>query len=172
MVETVEGRYAPWAAVPATAAAKCLPQPRKALDDSDEVTVGTAARAIDALDPESVGTRLKDLLDRLGTSPASGDRLQLEMGYGIACRNVSDTALARDLRHWMLVVHYTGREEVRVGDALWVGRPRAETRQRSPSLTGKKTRYAAELSRAGEPLLGCGLTLVSLFRTSRTISSI
>lgn len=100
-----------------------LPDLFKALDDSDEITVGTAARAIDALESDFAGTRLKDLLNRLGTSPASVDRLQLETWYCVASRSVSDPALARDLRHWMLVVHYTGWEEVRVGDAMWAGRP-------------------------------------------------
>ncbi len=99
-----------------------LPDLFKALGDSDEITVGIAARAINALDPDFVGTRLKDLLDRLGTSPVRVDRLRLSTWYGIACRSVDDTAFARDLRHWMLVVHYTGRKEVRVGDALGPGR--------------------------------------------------
>jgi hypothetical protein len=99
-----------------------LPDLFKALGDSDEITVGTAARVIDALDPDFLAARLKDLLDRLGTSAVRVDRLRLSTWYGIACRRVDDTSFARDLRHWMLVVRYTGREEVRVGDALGTGR--------------------------------------------------
>jgi hypothetical protein len=95
-----------------------LPDLFKSLDDSDQVTVGTAARAIDGLDPNFVGARLANLLDRLGTSPVSVDRLQLGTWYSIACRNANDGDLARDLRHWMLVVRFTGREELLVGDAL------------------------------------------------------
>ncbi len=101
---------------------EALPDLFRALGDPDEITVGTAARAIDALDSEFVSTRLKDLLDRLGTSTASVDRLRLETWYCIASRSVTDPALARDLCQWLLVVHYTGREEVRVGDALGAGR--------------------------------------------------
>lgn len=95
-----------------------LPDLFKSLDDSDQVTVGTAARAINGLDPNFVSTRLAELFDRLGTSPVSVDRLQLGTWYSIACRNANDADLARDLRHWMLVVRFTGREELLVGDAL------------------------------------------------------
>ena len=100
---------------------EALPDLFRALGDPDPITVGTAARAIDALDPTFVATRLTDLLDRLGSSPASVDRLTLGTWYCIACRNADDTDLARDLRHWMLVVGYTGRDELRVGDALGPG---------------------------------------------------
>ena len=82
------------------------------------LATGTAARAIDALDPAFVATRLKDLLDRLGSSPASVDRLHLGMWYCIACRQADDADLARDLRHWMIVVRYTGREDMLVGEIL------------------------------------------------------
>lgn len=98
-----------------------LPDLFKALGDPDPITVGTAARAIDTLDPTFVAARLTDLLDRLGSSPASVDRLTLGTWYCIACRQADDTDLARDLRHWMLVVCYTGRDELRVGDALGPG---------------------------------------------------
>jgi HEAT repeat protein len=97
---------------------EALPDLFKALGDPDPITVGTAARAIDALDPAFVATRLKDLLDRLGSSPASVDRLQLGMWYCIACRQADDADLAPDLRHWMLVVRFTGREDVLVGEIL------------------------------------------------------
>lgn len=100
---------------------EALPDLFKALDDPDQITVGTAARAIDALDQGFVSTRLADLLDRLGTSPVSVDRLQLGTWYCIASRSANDIVLARDLRHWMLVVCYTGREEVLVGDILGAG---------------------------------------------------
>jgi len=100
---------------------EALPDLFKALGDSDEITVGTASRAIDALDPDFVGTRLADLLDRLGTSPANVDRLQLGTWYCIASRQADDADLARDLRHWMLVVRFTGREEVLAGDILGAG---------------------------------------------------
>ncbi len=97
---------------------EALPDLFKALGDPDPITVGTAARAIDALDPAFVATRLKDLLDRLGSSSASVDRLQLGMWYCIACRQADDADLARDLLHWMLVVRFTGREDVLVGEIL------------------------------------------------------
>jgi HEAT repeat protein len=97
---------------------EALPDLSRSLDDSDEITVGMAAVAIDAVDPGFVGTRLKDLLGRLGTSPAAVDRLQLCTWYRIARRRVSDPALVRDLRHWLLVVRLTSREELRVGDVL------------------------------------------------------
>ena len=97
---------------------EALPDLFRALGDPDPITVGTAARAIDTLDPTFVATRLTDLLDRLGSSPASVDRVTLGTWYCIASRNADDTELARDLRHWMLVVCYTGRQEVLVGDAL------------------------------------------------------
>jgi len=100
---------------------EALPDLFKALGDSDEITVGTAARAIDALDPDFVGTRLANFLDRLGTSPANVDRLQLGTWYCIASRSANDTVLARDLRHWMLVVRFTGREEVLIGDIVGAG---------------------------------------------------
>jgi hypothetical protein len=74
------------------------------------------------LDPDDVGARLADLLDRLGTSPASVDRLPLSTWYCIACRSVNDTALARDLRRCMFVVYFTNREDLRVADALGPGR--------------------------------------------------
>lgn len=99
-----------------------LPDLVKALDDPDEITVGTAARAIGALDPDYVGAGLADLLDRLASSPASVGRLQLSTWYCIAGRSVNDAALARDLRHWMFVVHFTNREDLRVADALGPGR--------------------------------------------------
>ena len=97
---------------------EALPDLFKALGDSDPITVGTAARAIDALDPAFVATRLKDLLDRLGSSPGSVDCLYLGTWYCIACRQADDVDLARDLRHWMLVVRFTGREDVLVGDVV------------------------------------------------------
>ena len=97
---------------------EALPDLFKSLEDPDQITVGTAARAIDALDQGFVSARLADLLDRLGTSPVSVDRLQLGTWYCIASRSANDTALARDLRHWRLVVCHTGRDELRVGDAL------------------------------------------------------
>ncbi len=99
-----------------------LPDLFKALGDSDEITVGTAARAIDALDPDFVGTRLADLLDRLGTSPVRVDRLRLRTWHCIASHSVNDTAFVRDLRHWMLVVRFTDRDELRVGDMVGPGR--------------------------------------------------
>jgi hypothetical protein len=98
---------------------EALPDLFRALGDPDPITVGTAARAIDTLDPPFVATRLMDLLDRLGSSPARVDRLTLGTWYCIACRNADATDLARDLRHWMLVLRYTGREDVLVGDVVF-----------------------------------------------------
>lgn len=97
---------------------EALPDLFKALGDPDEITVGTAARAIDALDPVFVSTRLKELLDRLGTSPARVDQLRLRAWHCLASRSVNAPDLARDLRHWMLVVRFTSREELRVADVL------------------------------------------------------
>jgi hypothetical protein len=73
-----------------------------------------------------------DLLDRRGSSPARVDRLTLGTWYCIACRNADETDLARDLRHWMLVVCYTGRDELRVGDALGAGQSVATQADESP----------------------------------------
>ncbi|MCU0978636.1 MAG: hypothetical protein MUF25_05645 [Pirellulaceae bacterium] len=98
---------------------EALPDLFRALGDPDPITVGTAARAIDTLDPPFVATRLMDLLDRRGSSPARVDRLTLGTWYCIACRNADATDLARDLRHWMLVLRYTGREDVLVGDVVF-----------------------------------------------------
>lgn len=95
-----------------------LPNLIQALGDPDPLTVGTAARAIDALDPAFVATRLTDLLDRLGSSPGRVDRLTLGTWCGIAGRRANDADLARDLRHWLLVVRFTGRESVLVGDVV------------------------------------------------------
>lgn len=95
-----------------------LPDLFKALGDPDPITVGTAARAIDALDQAFVARRLTDLLDRLGSTPGGVDRLTLGTWYCIACRQADDADLARDLRHWMLVVRFTGREDVLVGDVV------------------------------------------------------
>jgi hypothetical protein len=95
-----------------------LPDLFPALDDPDEITVGTAARAIGTLDPAFISTRLTDLLDRLGTSPASVDQLSLRIWHRVACRSVTDAVLARDLRHWLFVVRFMGQDDQRVGDAL------------------------------------------------------
>lgn len=114
-----------------TAAAKCignlgdagqdaLPDLMLALDDPDEIAVGTAGRAIATLDPEFVGTRLQDLLDRLGTPAYDVRLLPLRTWYRIACRRVDDSDLRRDLRQWFLVVHFTSRDRERIGDLLGV----------------------------------------------------
>lgn len=99
-----------------------LPDLFKALGDSDTITLGTAARAIGALDPDFVRVRLQDLLDRLGTSPLGVDKLPLDIWHGITRRSIDDPDLARDLRHWMLVVRYTGRRKQRIGGALGLER--------------------------------------------------
>lgn len=108
------------------AARDALPDLFKALADPDPVTVGTAARAIDALDPAFVATRLTDLLDRLGLAPGGADQLTLGTWYGIASRRADDADLARDLRHWLLVVRFTGREGVLVADAVEAALPREQ----------------------------------------------
>jgi hypothetical protein len=101
---------------------EAVPDLFRALDDPDEITVGTAARAIAALEPDLVAARLRDLLDRLGTWPANVAKLRLRTWYCIASRSVNDTALARDLRHWRLIVRFTSRGEERVADVLGLGR--------------------------------------------------
>jgi hypothetical protein len=97
---------------------EALPDLFRSLDDLDEITVGTAARAIDALDPDFFSKRLADLLDRFGTSPISVDRLRLSAWHCIASRSAADADLARDLLHWMLVIGYTGRGELLIGEVL------------------------------------------------------
>jgi HEAT repeat protein len=95
-----------------------LPDLFQALRDSDQITVAWAARAIDAMEPDFVTTRLQDLLRRMGTTPENVRLLPLRTWYRIARRNVNDPAMARDLWQWTLVVHYTSRDGVRVADLL------------------------------------------------------
>jgi HEAT repeat protein len=95
-----------------------LPDLMLALDDCDEITVGEAARAIGALQPQFISMRLSDLLGRLGTLPDEVRLLPLRTWYRIACRKVEDPALLQDLRKWTLVVHFTGRDRMRIADAL------------------------------------------------------
>jgi hypothetical protein len=95
-----------------------LPDLFASLDDPDEVTVAWAARAVDALEPDYVKTRLDDLLRRAGTSPEDVRLLPLRTWYRIARRNASDPALAEDLRQWTRVVHFTSRDRMPVAAAL------------------------------------------------------
>lgn len=90
----------------------------RALDDPDEITVGCAAQAVAAVDPGFVVARFENLLERLGTSADNVDRLTLRTWHALVCRKVNDDALARDLRHWFLVVHFTGQDGLRVAEFL------------------------------------------------------
>jgi hypothetical protein len=111
------------------AAAKCFralgPAGREALpdlfpllDDSDEIAAAWAARAIDAVEPDFVKMRLQELLVRLGTPVENVQRMRLRPWYRHAAGRARDPAVARDLRHWTLIVHFTGRDGLRVDRAL------------------------------------------------------
>lgn len=112
-----------------TAAAKCiaalgnagqpaLPDLFLALEDRDEITMASAARAIDALQPDFVSTRLSGLLARMGQPPENVRLLPLRTWYRLAWRNVKDSDVGTDLRHWSLVVRFAGYDGVRVTDVL------------------------------------------------------
>jgi HEAT repeats len=101
-----------------TAGRAALSDLDRSLDDPDEVTVGWAAQAVAVMDPDFVVARFENLLERLGTSAGNVDRLTLRTWYGLVHRKIKDEALARDLRHWILVVHFTGRDGFRVADFL------------------------------------------------------